>query len=235
MRPDLPEFYSSVCACPNSARECPGVVNAPRDGCPPRGFFSAASPGSVSILVVGKNPGHLLETERSLYLGKSPPEIAAAHLAFAGRGLTGGLDSHPGASRNLRFHRNVVRYLTVLLAAPPAAVLRQVAFTNLVKCSTLGEQDRLAGRTMRECYQRHLRREIEFFGPRMLLALGREVERFLRAAQAMERAPVPVLYIKHPSYNYSRATEAGILEALREATKRILGIAQQRAAPDGPR
>lgn len=208
-------FYTSVCACPNTALECPGVINSASTGWPPRGFFTEATESPIEILVVGKNPGHPLPEESSLYEGRSAAEIAAIHLAFAGGVFKGEHDTSMEARRSTRFHKNLRRYLAFFLDCPESDVFRRAAYTNLVKCSSPGEQDRLNLKTMNECFARHFIRELAFFRPRLLLALGREVENFLRKASASGLHGFPVVYIKHPSYHYRKDQEFEILHSIK--------------------
>ena len=77
------EIYSKVCDC--SSPTCAGfseIYNCPSKGSPPRGFFTE-SQGQIEILVVGKNPGHVLESESKLYLNLNGEELVKAHLDFS--------------------------------------------------------------------------------------------------------------------------------------------------------
>src|SRR5262249_38510410 len=63
MASELVALYETVCRCPSTV--CVGVKNDPDAGWPPRGFYTEAT-GPVRLLVVCKNPGHVLEDERAL-------------------------------------------------------------------------------------------------------------------------------------------------------------------------
>ena len=62
--------------------------------------------------------------------------------------------------------------------------------------------------TIEECYNKYLINEIKLFNPELLLALGREVERFL--VKKKDEHKLPVIYIKHPSYYYKKTDEEKI-------------------------
>jgi len=162
------EFYASVCGCPNTEAQCPGIRNSPSAGWPPRAFFTKATVAPIAILVVGKNPGHPLSNERDLYHDKTPYEIAAANIDYAERVFRGEYDDLEDVRRSTTFHKNLVRYLSFFLdvSDDPGHVFRYAAFTNLVKCSSHGERDRLQPRTMEECFSKHFLREIDYFKPR---------------------------------------------------------------------
>lgn len=215
-------FYASVCACPNTETECPGIINSPSSGWPPRGFFTEAADPPIDILVVGKNPGHPMPQEPNLYKDRSASDIAEVHLDFVRGAFLGDQDLSSEARRSTRFHKNLRSYLAFFLDVPEPDVFHHAAYTNLVKCSTHGEQDRLHRQTMNECFSRHLIREIEFFRPRVLLALGREVERFLLKAGERGLHRLSVIYIKHPSYHYARTAERAILSDIRAQIGRFL-------------
>lgn len=216
------EFYASVCGCPNTEAQCPGIRNSPSTGWPPRAFFTKATAAPIAILVVGKNPGHPLLNETDLYRGKTPYEIAAANVSYAESVFRGEVDHLEGVRASTTFHKNLVRYLSFFLDVPddPGQVFRYAAFTNLVKCSSPGERDRLQLRTMEECFSKHFLREVDYFRPRLLLALGREVEGFLERAARRHR--FPVVYVKHPSYYYRKDKEAEILSQLKVRTRECL-------------
>lgn len=208
------EFYASVCGCSNTSAECPGIINSRATGWIPRGFLTAASP-PVKLFAVCKNPGHPLNDEPVMYRDKSAAEIATAHLRFASRTFKGDSDHLRGVKASTRFHKNLVRYLAFFLDLPAEAVFQHVLYTNLVKCSTVGERDQLQPKTMNECFTHHLLREIAFFQPKVLLAFGREVERFLIEAREQQRHMLPVVYIKHPSYFYRKDIEHEVLVKLK--------------------
>ena len=63
----LIKIYKDVVECHSPICQQYGEVFDKRDSSSlPRGFFTEAS-GSVQLLVVGKNPGHMLKSEAILY------------------------------------------------------------------------------------------------------------------------------------------------------------------------
>ncbi len=217
------EFYASVCDCPNTEAQCPGVVNSRATGWPPRGFFTEAVDTPVELLAVCKNPGHLLPDEALVYQGLPGIEIARVHINYARSTFKGHNDHLANARRSTTFHKNLVRYLAYFLDVPPEQVFRSVAYTNLVKCSSHGERDPLQPKTMTECFSRHFVREIAYFKPKVLLAFGREVERFLVEAKSRRLHSLPVVYVKHPSYYYHKENEVAILAELKARVRRSIG------------
>ena len=121
----------------------------------------------------------------------------------------------PGKVRepSTRFHRTLFRYISYFLDTPHADIYLHAAHTNLVKCSTPNEQSRLSATTMAQCYRQYFLTELDLLRPKVLLALGREVERFLLARQVDHG--LPVIYIKHPAYRYRSEDEARILDDIK--------------------
>ena len=201
------EFYATVCDCKNTNLECPGIVNSSATGWVPRGFFTEAIRSPVDLLAVCKNPGHPLSGEVELYRNRSGIEIATEHIEHARSSFKGDNDFLPNARRSTTFHKNLRRYLSYFLDVPLEDVFGHFAYTNLVKCSSVGERDRLNSKTIEQCFSLHFVREIAFFKPKVLLACGREIENFLVTASNRGLHSLPVVYVKHPSYFYKRENE----------------------------
>ncbi|TAL53837.1 uracil-DNA glycosylase family protein [Pandoraea sp.] len=208
-------FYGSICDCSCTSHDCPGTFKSPSTGSPPRGFYTKAKPGFVDLLAVCKNPGHTLPDEKQLYRGLNGFEIASAHMEYAEETFRREHDINAQARRSTRFHKNLVRYLSYFLDVPEENVFERAVYTNLVKCSTPDERARLDPRAMSKCFESHFARELDFFKPRVLLACGREVERFLNSEKTRCVHRLPVIYVKHPSYYYRRENEQPILEKIR--------------------
>lgn len=220
VHPDVLSFYGLVTGCTAATERCPGIVRDLPAGIPPRGFYTEASPGEAKLLLVAKNPGHVIEGETLLYAARPPLEIARTHFAWAHRCFYENDSFDAKSRRSLTFHRNILDYVSFLLGVAKHEVFRHCAYTNLVKCETVGEQDPLHPATMSECFARHFLAEIRLLRPRVLLGLGREPCNFL-LAHASEHG-LPVLYVKHPSYHYRRDLKAGALEALKGAIHEAL-------------
>src|SRR5260370_20619469 len=77
----LIELYSTIVACPNTAKECPNTINDAATGNLPRGFYTQAeNPEDVILLLVAKNPGHPFQTETGgLYRDVEAPEQVRRH------------------------------------------------------------------------------------------------------------------------------------------------------------
>lgn len=225
----LRELYVRCMNCPVPDGVCVGVDRNWESGSPPRGFQFTTAP--VPILVVGKNPGRAYGYERELLAGKRGEELFRAFLDFQHRGIPGRGSKDVASGR---FGRNLVDYLSAILERPTADLGGLTASTNLVKCSTVGEQDYLSGAAMQRCSSDYLWREIELLQPCALLALGREVERFLNVNR--QRHGKPVFYVKHPSRPYARAKKAAALGSLRREIQPLISrwreeIAIGHAAP----
>jgi len=64
---ELHELYQECVNCPNTEKECPGILRDSAKGIIPDGFYFATIP--VDVLVVGKNTGHPDQRERELFAG----------------------------------------------------------------------------------------------------------------------------------------------------------------------
>jgi len=205
----LESLYVNCMNCGNTALQCPGIWKNISAGLPPRGFFFKVAP--VKLLIVAKNPGHPLKGEVDLYRGRIGSDLFFAYRRFQKK-----VYPDPGKIREFstRFHKTLFRYISYFLDIPGTDIYLHAAHTNLVKCSTRDEQARLKPKTMMECYTQYLRTELELLRPKVLLALGREVERFLIERQTDHN--LPVVYIKHPSYRYRREEEKQILSDIKQ-------------------
>lgn len=218
MNSKMIKFYSEVVNCKNSKEMCPGIIKDVKKGCPPRGFYTQGVPGDIAIMVVGKNPGHVLDNERSMYIGESSEGIVRKQFNLIGSIFESTYKGASGDSRSLRFQKNLLRYLAYFLDIQKENVFKKCALTNLVKCSTVGEQDKLSRAAISQCYQKYLRKEIDYLKPRVILALGREVEQSLLKMGVDH----PVIYIKHPSYFYRKDIEKQELDKIKLQIKKFL-------------
>ncbi|MGH8524468.1 MAG: uracil-DNA glycosylase family protein [Gammaproteobacteria bacterium] len=222
---EIDRLYAECMNCPKEVGRCPGTWRDIPGGVPPRGFRDG-KPG-VQLLVVAKNPGHPLNGEREALSGHTGRELLTAYRAFQETFKAKGPAEASG-----RFHRNLRRYLEYFLECEGPQLEAIVASTNLVKCSSPNERAPLQRRTMVECYDTYLRKEVALMRPKVVLALGNEVRDFLNRQKDLG---VPVIGIKHPSYFYRRDLEAGILaEIKRKIQQALRGAAQQAVQRDGP-
>lgn len=223
MDPRLTDFYSSVVRCPNTHLECPGIRNEPHAGWPPRGFYTEAPPEDVRLLLVGKNPGHPISVETAgAYRDLSATQLALKTQELAAQAFDGTIQMQKHDRGSGRFHKRIRSYVSFLLDLPEQEIFRHCAITNLVKCSTFGEQDRLQLKTLENCFSRHFLHEVELYSPVALIAFGREVESFLKKPHIAAQHRRPVFYLKHPSYPYSHAKKTAVLHEIKQALQQFL-------------
>jgi uracil-DNA glycosylase len=202
----IDSLYISCMNCSNTEKTCKGILKNLSKGIPPRGFLFMSYP--VKILIVSKNPGHPLQGEKQKYIGKKGIELYHAYRNHQ-RDVYYNLNNTK--DRSLIFHKNLFNYVSFFLDLPNDidVIYQHVAHTNLVKCSTKGERDKLNKNTMEECYNKYFKEELDLLKPKVLLALGREVEKYL--IDKMADHNLPVIYVKHPAYHYRKQDKEKIL------------------------
>ncbi len=208
---DALDLYAECINCQNTGLHCPGIWKDFRNGIPPRGFYFQNVP--VKILIVGKNPGHPLSGESEYYVGRTGRDLLNSHRKFQEKYIPS-----PNSCQEppTTFHNNLFRYLAFFLDVPEDKIFLYVARTNLLKCSTPDEQAKLRSIkvTVEECYRKYFLAELRIFQPKVILALGRDVEKFLKKKAPMHK--LPVIYVKHPSYPYSWEMEEIELTKIKE-------------------
>ncbi|MBG1260094.1 uracil-DNA glycosylase family protein [Nostoc commune] len=112
--------------------------------------------------------------------------------------------------------------MSTILDVDKSEVFKYCVLTNLVKCSTVGEQDNLKKNTIKNCFKCHLMREIEFFNPKVIIAFGREVENFLHSYQNLHSKPV--IYVKHPSYHYRKDEKDSKILIIKSEVRKYLNL-----------
>lgn len=209
MNEDLTNFYNRVVSCKNTCQECPGITNNYKEGILPRGFFTKCNPNEVDILIVGKNPGHILTQHEEAKIYQNSDNRVLAVSKFTESLFLG--------SNPTTFHKNIDRYIRLFLnLSKNDSIFERVALTNLVKCQFEGnEQDRLKMKTIKQCYDKFLKEEIELLNPKIIIALGREVESFLKN----QNIKIEIIYILHPSYYYSQNEEQEKLMSIKDRIK----------------
>jgi uracil-DNA glycosylase len=174
LKNQLDSLYTSSMNCTNTEKECKGILK--RKGIPPRGFFYKSAP--IDVLIVSKNPGHPLKKEQPKYKVRTGAEL---YQAYRNHQKEIYYNLEQTKDPNLRFHKNMFSYVSTIFNIPNDVdiIYQQVAHTALVKCSTKGESIGLHNSAMEECYQKYFKDELKLLKPKVLLALGREVEKFL--------------------------------------------------------
>jgi uracil-DNA glycosylase len=225
------KFYVGVMNCEYTNDHCPQAWKDISLGLIPRAFTPCKS-RQASILVVAKNPGHPLDGERAYFRSKTGEDLLSAKEKFD-------LEKHERirmtTNRSLRYHKNLRRYLRYFLgisseletyeeyqrsycAEHEKEIFQHVALTNLFKCSTEGERERIRSESLQTCYDKYLSREIELWRPKVILALGEEVSGFLEKKNLI----VPLVSVRHPSYFYRKADERRILSIKKKKLAKIL-------------
>jgi hypothetical protein len=102
--------------------------------------------------------------------------------------------------------------------------LTNVYITNLVKCkyhTSKGDSARTPPDINRKCMDLFLRREINYFEPKLIVCFGRAAERGFKFAYR-EVYPIKYLYLYHPSYicDRWRTAQKAVGETTRKKCKR---------------
>lgn len=215
----LLNFYNECMICQNTKKDCPGILKDIKNGVPPRGFHFENP--NVKFLVVGKNPGHPLPKEREVYKGQNGNEMVIRHL-----NLEKYIDDLNGNERKIMkkstvFHKNLFSYLSTIfnINNNEKEIYNVVAHTNLVKCSTEKEQGKLNKKTIDTCFITHFLKELDIFKPKVIIALGREVEKYLKKREEID---IPIIYLKHPSYYYRKEIEKKELNKIKNKLNSIV-------------
>jgi len=205
--------------CMNCSINCNNLYiykNIPR-GIPPRGFYFKNIP--IKILIVGKNPGNPLKNEEILYKDKTGENLYLIYRTYQENLYSNILFE---TDKSTTFHKNMFRYISFFLDIPNNIneIYKYVAHTNLLKCSTIDEQIELnkCKDAVDICFNKYLLNEIEYMQPKILLALGREVEKYLNKKDLK----IPIIYIKHPSYHYKKNEENEILLKIKNEIRKYI-------------
>jgi uracil-DNA glycosylase len=191
------EIFSAVIACP---LHCEGIRNEPERGVIPRSFYFGSN-AAVDLMLVSKNPADAPQWERETYAALPVGERVAAHLEVV-RGLfTGVLSVRSG------FHGNLLRRVGAILNVEPTfeAVFARTVLTALVKCESAGAKTaKLPRTTAATCAERHLARELAYFRPAYILALGHEAFSYLNQPRVRAIVGPPIGELYHPSWSNMR-------------------------------
>ncbi len=201
------EVYKKAVRC---NLNCKNIIKDLNTAWIPRGFYCSNSAEKISILIVGKNPGHPLEIERKKY-----QSICNDNLVETMEKVF----EHIWLNSPTIFHKRLLKYLAYFLDIIDFTfyedfiitkeifhkIFVKVVKTDLVKCSTKNEQEPL--RNFKEdantCYENYLEKEFMLYNPKNILCLGGEVYDYLNKLNLQFN----LLKIKHPSYPYARDKE----------------------------
>ncbi|MFW6116296.1 MAG: hypothetical protein ACOC6F_01085 [bacterium] len=170
------------------------------------------------MLAVAKNPGHPGGGEWDRYRGKSGIDLLREYRRFQEHSIREVQDGRGG-----RFKRNLFEYLSSLLEVEVRDIYGCAAYTNLVKCSSYRETGSMEVSTKETCYETYLKDEIRLFAPKVLLALGHEVENFLHDHEWKWPMP-PIIYIRHPSVYYPKDEKEEILADIKGRVQRAMEL-----------
>ena len=197
------DLYSSIVGCPLS---CAGIIRD-LDTNIPRGFFTEAKEGDrITIMVVGINPGQPMETEKGIYGQSTDKAKANSHINFARKAYT-------GAGKT--FHHRLLAWLSEILEKNPEEVFLEVVYTNLVKCTT--PNNKMPSKELsKTCFTQNLQKEILFWRPRVVVALGNTCDAMLSTLGVDHmRLPHPS-HREHATYHFPEVQK--IRERLKEGT-----------------
>jgi len=203
--------------CMNCTINCNNIYKNIPNGIPPRGFYFKNIP--IKILIIGKNPGHPFENQKVIFKGKT-----GENLYLTSRTYQENLYSNIllNTDKSTTFHKNIFRYISYFLDIPNDIneIYKNVAHTNLLKCSTIDEQQLLnkCKEAVDTCFNTYLIKEIEIMQPKVLLALGSEVYNYL----IKKEFKLPIIRIKHPSYYYKKSEEEEILLKIKNEIRKYI-------------
>jgi len=192
--------------CMNCTKNCNNIYKDILNGIPPRGFYFKIIP--IKILIIGKNPGHPLRNQKDVFKDKTGENLYITYRTYLENLYSNILFN---TDKSTTFHKNLFRYISFFLDISNNIneIYKYVAHTNLLKCSTRDEQLPLnkCKEAVDTCFNTYLINEIDNMQPKILLALGREVYKYLNKKDLK----IPIIYIKHPSYYYKKNEEKEIL------------------------
>ncbi|WP_457918535.1 uracil-DNA glycosylase family protein [Candidatus Lokiarchaeum ossiferum] len=184
------DLYSEIIRCCSDECNEHGAVNDPNGNkCfIPRSFYWKTSLPK-KFLIIATNPGKLTEEETKEYSKihrsndritiEESKEFVRKHLDIAGSMFRNAID-YDENRRKLSFHRDLLEAISKVLSIERYQVFDYVNYTNLVKCQTIRnftylKKSKAKDFLVKQCYHQHLKREIDFLKPDLILAYGEEV------------------------------------------------------------
>ncbi|TVQ80563.1 MAG: hypothetical protein EA369_02170 [Bradymonadales bacterium] len=216
-RAKLDKLYGAVSGCRLPCARCPGTRKSRLER--PRGFLNGSRTGQAKVLVVGKNPGHPIDEEHEFYRSSRNEPMSKLSARFYEEALL--RKNFLANTRGLTFHTRLMNYLRSILNLTDTEIVRKVAFTNLVKCSTKDKTKQLHPITKHTCYERFLSSEIQLIEPKVIIALGKEAFEFLDKNKD-EHSVEQLAYLYHPSYHWPQPGRKEGLKKARRIFKRMV-------------
>ncbi len=197
------EFYGSIVGCP---LRCNRIV---RDQSLriPRSFYTEASRGDDVIFCVSQNPAEPSEPDE-YYSGGSNANKAERHFAWLEARM------RPGAAPRNKLVGKIRPYLAELLGVAEENVFGSVVMTAIVKCQSIDNV--VTGEMLSECGNQNFSREIDYWKPTAIVAMGSAAERGLLRAGIRD-----FVSVLHPTHRKGRLAEAEVLQRARGELKNL--------------
>ena len=144
-----------------------------------------------------------METEKGIYDQSTDKDKANTHFTFARKAYT-------GAGKT--FHRRLLAWLSEILEKQPEEVFREVVYTNLVKCTT--PSNKMPSKELsKTCFAQNLQKEILFWRPRVVVALGNTCHDML------SELGIDHMRLPHPSHREHATYHFPEVQRIRERLK----------------
>lgn len=212
MMRQVPTSGRGTCNCGMEIDACKGLI--------PRIVFGPRNIAQVKLVVVGKNPGHPMDNwdESGKYCAALRGDTTGLSTRLLEAQSQWGYEAHLRGQLYNRhqYHRNLMIFLEKVFNTDRTEdVIDQVYVTELLKCSTPKERQNFRNSEfkpiVRKCRDDWLKRELDFFPALPVVALGRDVEFFLKELTELKDR---VVYHPHPAYSVSRVTKKSADEAV---------------------
>lgn len=188
-----------------NCRDCWGkdiILETPFN--PPRGWACNDDRSQVKILVVSLNPGHPLPEEIERFKNKQESVLDEDDLQFLMDFATNvykRYSSRYGGSSV--FHNKLRSYIQEALINcgiidrhDTNDWFKYVWLTDIFKCSTVNESGpNISAYFMNHCIQRHLLKELNYFNPKAIIAMGTRAYKGLIKTKWASRT----VYFRHPA------------------------------------
>lgn len=186
IKQEIIELYSPVFKCGNVECNNHYALNYPdHEECyVPRDFFGKYQIPK-KILVIGINPGKMLKSEtreyKKIHAREGPITDLEAqlmvikHLQLADEVFQKGMHIQENKLR-LAFHKDFSEAISKILDVQKKEIFDYINYTTMVKCQTSRTLTKLKQSDkdylINSCYHFHLKREIDFLKPELILTYG---------------------------------------------------------------